>query len=67
MAGTIRSGHFHLPHVSLNSDGQPHPMINALTIFTLVVGLVSFVLALLIRNVPSLDNSGMAITTAHQV
>ena len=65
MAGTIRSGgHSRFPHVTLNSDGQPHPLINALTIFTLVIGLVSFVLGLVIRNAPSTDNLGMAITTA---
>ena len=34
----------------LNSDGQPHPVQNILAIFTLVVGLVSFVLGMLIRN-----------------
>ncbi len=65
MAGTVQTrGHSHFPHVSLNSDGQPHPLINALTIFTLLIGLVSFVLGLVIRNVPSVDTLGMAITTA---
>jgi hypothetical protein len=65
VAGTIRSGgHSRFPHVTLNSDGQPHPLINALTIFTLVAGLVSFVLGLVIRNVPSVDSLGMAITAA---
>jgi ammonia channel protein AmtB len=34
----------------LNSDGQPHPLQNALTLFTLVVGLVSFVLGMFVRN-----------------
>jgi hypothetical protein len=34
----------------LNSDGQPHPVENMLTIFTLVVGLVSFVLGMIVRN-----------------
>jgi ammonia channel protein AmtB len=34
----------------LNSDGQPHPVENILTVFTLVVGLVSFVLGMIIRN-----------------
>jgi uncharacterized membrane protein len=34
----------------LNSDGQPHPVENILAIFTLVVGLVSFVLGMIIRN-----------------
>ena len=65
MAGTIRSGgRSRFPHVTLNSDGQPHRVINALTIFTLVVGLVSFVLGLVLRNAPGADNLGMAIATA---
>ena len=65
MAGTIRrGGHGHLPHVSLNSDGQSHPVVNALTIFTLVVGLVSFVLGLVIRNVSGAGGLGWAIATA---
>ena len=34
----------------LNSDGQPHPVENILAVFTLVVGLVSFVLGMIIRN-----------------
>jgi FtsH-binding integral membrane protein len=38
------------PHI-LNTDGQPHPLENALTIFVLVLGLVSFVLGLVVRNV----------------
>ena len=48
MAGTVESGR---RHNILNSDGQPHTVVNILTIFTLVVGLVSFVLGLVIRNV----------------
>ncbi len=65
MAGTIRSGgSSRFPRVTLNSDGQPHPLLNAFTIFTLIVGLVSFVLGLVIRNVPSTDSLGMAIATA---
>ena len=34
----------------LNTDGQPHPLENALTIFVLVSGLISFVLGLIVRN-----------------
>ena len=34
----------------LNSDGQPHRVLNIMAIFTLVVGLVSFVLGLIVRN-----------------
>ena len=48
MAGTVESGR---RHNILNSDGQPHPVQNILAIVTLVVGLVSFVLGLVIRNV----------------
>lgn len=65
MAGNVRTpGRSRFPRVTLNSDGQPHPLINALAIFTLVVGLVSFVLGLVIRNAPSVDSLGMAILTA---
>ncbi len=47
MAGTVDS---RPRHNILNSDGQPHPVENILTIFTLVVGLVSFVLGMVVRN-----------------
>jgi hypothetical protein len=63
VAGTVRTGHGHLPHITLNSDGQPHRAINALTIFTLIVGLFSFVLGLVLRNAP-LTGLGWAIVTA---
>ncbi len=47
MAGSVRTG----SHANiLNSDGQPHPVENILTVFTLVVGLISFVLGMIIRN-----------------
>ncbi|MGH3163220.1 MAG: hypothetical protein ACRDOC_15170 [Streptosporangiaceae bacterium] len=48
MAGTVDSGR---RHNILNSDGQPHTVVNMLTIFTFVVGLVSFVLGMIVRNV----------------
>ena len=47
MAGTARTGS---RQNILNSDGQSHPVQNVLTIFTLVVGLISFVLGLIVRN-----------------
>jgi hypothetical protein len=47
MAGTARTGsHQNI----LNSDGQRHPVENILTIFTLVVGLIAFVLGMIVRN-----------------
>jgi ammonia channel protein AmtB len=47
MAGNVRTGS--RPNI-LNTDGQPHQVENILTIFTLVVGLVSFVLGMIVRN-----------------
>jgi ammonia channel protein AmtB len=47
VAGTVDSGR---RHNILNSDGQPHPVQNILAIVTLVVGLVSFALGMVIRN-----------------
>ncbi len=47
MAGAVRNGQrANIP----NSDGQPHPVQNILTVVTLVVGLVSFVLGMIVRN-----------------
>jgi peptidoglycan/LPS O-acetylase OafA/YrhL len=47
LADNVRTGP--RPHI-LNTDGQPHPLENALTIFVLVAGLISFVLGLIVRN-----------------
>jgi ammonia channel protein AmtB len=47
MAGTLRNGQ---RANILNSDGQPHPVENILTVFTLIVGLVSFALGMVVRN-----------------
>ena len=61
MAGTVRSG----PRQNiLNSDGRPHPVVNILTIFILVDGLVSFVLGMIVRNVPNLVSAVHVIATA---
>jgi hypothetical protein len=54
MAGTInndRSGRF--PRLNINSDGQPHPLLNAVSFAILVVGLLSFALGLFLRGGPS--------------
>jgi uncharacterized membrane protein YiaA len=64
MAGIIRTGRQrHLPRVSLNSDGRPHPLLNAASFFTLIVGLVSFALGLFIRSDAS-SGRGLAIAAA---
>ena len=37
------------PHVTLNSDGQRHPLENALTAFTFVAGIVAFAIGFIVR------------------
>ena len=64
MAGTIRTGRpKRVPRLSLNSDGQSHLLLNAASIFTLIIGLASFALGLFIRSDPS-SGHGMAIVSA---
>jgi hypothetical protein len=54
MAGTIRTGGARrVPRLNLNSDGHPHPLLNVLSFFVLIVGLVSFALGLFLRTGPS--------------
>jgi hypothetical protein len=54
MAGTVRTGRpGRVPRLNLNSDGQPHPLLNAASFFTLILGLLSFALGLFIRTGPS--------------
>jgi len=48
MPSVVRA-HPRLPHVTLNSDGQPHPLLNALTLVTLVFGVVAFALGFVVR------------------
>jgi vacuolar-type H+-ATPase subunit I/STV1 len=50
MSNTIRTVR---PHLTLNSDGRPHPLLNAASIFTLILGLASFAIGLLLRTGPS--------------
>ena len=52
-----------IPHLNLNSDGRPHPLLNAASFFTLIIGLFSFGLGLFVRNGPS-GSHGWAIVTA---
>jgi ammonia channel protein AmtB len=58
MADAVESGQ---RHNILDSDGQPHPVQNILTLFTLVVGLVAFVLGMLVRNTHT--SAAVVITT----
>jgi ammonia channel protein AmtB len=61
MAGTI--GTRHVPHITLNSDGQSHPLLNIASIFTLICGLLSFALGLFLRTGPS-GAAAWAVATA---
>jgi hypothetical protein len=61
VAGTVRnSSRLNI----LDTDGQPHPVQNMLTIVVLVLGLVSFVLGLIVRNVPGSGNAVIILATA---
>jgi hypothetical protein len=64
MAGTIgtsKSGHF--PHLTLNSDGRSHRVLNIASVFTLICGLLSFALGLFLRTGPS-GAAGWAVVAA---
>ena len=65
MAGAVRNGRrSNVQRANiLNSDGQPHPVQNALTLFTLVIGLVSFALGMIVRNAHT-SAAVIVITTA---
>jgi len=64
VAGTARTRRqSRSPHVSLNSDGQSHPLLNALAVFTLVGGVVSFTLGMVLVNVSS-PGHAIAVTAA---
>jgi hypothetical protein len=51
------------PGVRLSAS-QRHPLLNSVNIFTLVIGLVSFALGLVIRNVPGASLGTAIATTA---
>ena len=61
MAGTVESSR---RHNILNSDGQPHRVLNALTIFTLLDGLVSFAIGMFVRNASTAAPAWHVIATA---
>src|SRR5258707_12178643 len=50
MPEAIRSGsRARLPRLTLNSDGQRHPLQNALTAFTFAAGIVAFAVGFIVR------------------
>jgi FtsH-binding integral membrane protein len=64
MAGTVEpTKPRRFARINLNSDGRPHPRLNAASGFTLVVGLVSFAIGLLLRTEPG-SLTAWAVTAA---
>jgi uncharacterized membrane protein HdeD (DUF308 family) len=62
VAGTVGTDrHSNFPRITLNSDGQRHPLLNPLSVSVFVIGLVSGALGIFIRNIshPAL---GLSIT-----
>jgi hypothetical protein len=65
MAGTIKTGRpGHFPHLTLNSDGRPHRLLNVASIIVLVSGLLSFALGLYLRTTTSSGAAMAALTAA---
>lgn len=65
MASTLKTtklGRF--PRLNLNSDGQPHPFLNAASFFTLLAGLVSFALGLFLRTGPGALHAWAVVAAA---
>jgi hypothetical protein len=49
MPNVVRA-HPRMPHVTLNSDGQRHPLLNTLTLLTLVFGIAAIALGFVVRT-----------------
>jgi hypothetical protein len=65
VAGTVRStDHQRVSHFSLNSDGNPHVLENALAVSVLTIGIASFVLGIILRN---MAGAGFALAIAAAV
>jgi hypothetical protein len=58
---TPHSGHLRL---TLNSDGKSHKLLNAAAVLVLLIGLLSFVLAIVIRNDAAAGGVAWAAITA---
>ena len=60
MRGTVRTDQ-HAQRFTLNPDGRRHPVENILSISTLVLGVASFAIGMLVRNMPS-ASAGLHVT-----
>jgi hypothetical protein len=63
MSDTARQRERPHPMQILNSDGKPHPVENIMAIGILLIGLVSFVLGMIVRNSPSITASAHIVAT----
>jgi hypothetical protein len=48
-AVTSRPSRGHLPRLTLNSDGQRHPLLNLITAYTFCAGIAAFALGIIVR------------------
>jgi hypothetical protein len=61
MADDVRTGsHSEDLRLTLNSDGRKHPLLNAMTVFTFVGGLVAFACGLIVKAHAVGANLGIA-------
>ena len=63
MAGTVGTNEPPRSRLNLNSDGQPHPLLNLASFCTLIIGLLSFALGLFLRTGPGGEH-GWAVVAA---
>jgi hypothetical protein len=61
---TETSGPEHSRLINLNSDGRSHPLLNLTSVGTLIIGLVSFALGMLLRYDAGATGKGFAISAA---
>lgn len=65
MAGTVRTNaRQRIPHLTLNSDGRPHPLENILAVSVMAAGIASFVLGLIVRDDTAAGSAMSAAATA---
>ncbi|HEX6518857.1 MAG TPA: hypothetical protein VF070_02425 [Streptosporangiaceae bacterium] len=66
MSDTARPPSRSRPHLLqfLNSDGRPHPVENIMAIAILIVGLVSFVIGMIVRNAPTAGTAMHIVATS---
>jgi hypothetical protein len=64
MSDTAQRRSWPHPLQLLNSDGRPHPVENIMAVSVLILGLVSFVIGMLLRNSAATGPEIRIVTTA---